>query len=472
MQWSRVPQPRWLHRVGVRSPIGSIDDAPRPRKSHETMATVAVFVPTSPGHLNPMGSLARELVHRGHRVVFLSVVESADTIRKMGVEVVTVGARDFPVGKIQEFHDALGHLKGLKALRYTLHYLSDYTKMLMRDAPAALTEMGAELVLVDQATPAGGAVADHLQLPFVTVSNALLFNLDMRVPAPITAISSVKSPISWLRSFAAYLLMNKVTKPIRKVVNDQRVIWGLPTNALPDNAYSKLAQISQQPREFEFAPRVLPPHFHFAGPFQDPQVRAPVAFPFAKLDGRPLIYASLGTLQNRMLWIFRAIAEACAGLDVQLVISLGGSAEPESLGPLAGNPIVVKSAPQLELLDRARLTITHAGLNTALESLARGVPMVAIPITNDQPGVAGRIAWTGTGVVIPPARLTVTRLKAAVQRVLSEPSFAENAARLREAIARTQGVVRAADIIEKVLETRQPVLAEFSHPTALPSQTQ
>src|SRR6266853_6737775 len=52
---------------------------------------------------------------------------------------------------------------------------------------------------------------------------------------------------------------------------------------------------------------------------------------------------------------------------------------------------------RLSLLKRAALCITHAGLNTSLESLAQGVPMVAIPVTNDQPGVAARIAYTKTG---------------------------------------------------------------------------
>src|SRR5205807_10507854 len=92
-----------------------------------------------------------------------------------------------------------------------------------------------------------------------------------------------------------------------------------------------------------------------------------------KLDGRPLVYASMGTLQNRQKHIFGIIAEACAGLDVQLVLSLGGGGKPEDMEELAGGPIVVEFAPQLELLKRAALCITHAGLNTALECLSNGV---------------------------------------------------------------------------------------------------
>src|SRR6202042_1731300 len=108
---------------------------------------------------------------------------------------------------------------------------------------------------------------------------------------------------------------------------------------------------------------------------------------------------------NRSLGIFRKIAEACAGLNVQLVISLGGGLEPDRLRSLSGDPLVVRFAPQLELVKRASLVITHAGLNTVLESLAEGVPLVALPQGNDQPGVAARIAARGAGLVIPRRKL-------------------------------------------------------------------
>ena len=180
-------------------------------------------------------------------------------------------------------------------------------------------------------------------------------------------------------------------------------------------------------------------------------------FPYEKLTGQPLIYASMGTLQNRQQEIFHRIAEACVGLDAQLVISLGGSATPECLPELPGSPLVVGYAPQLELLQKATLTITHAGMNTTMESLSNGVPMVAVPIANDQPGVAARIAWTGAGEVVPLSRLKVPRLRAAIERVLTEDSYKNNASRLQEAIARAGGVHRAANIVEQAISTGKPV---------------
>jgi zeaxanthin glucosyltransferase len=166
------------------------------------------------------------------------------------------------------------------------------------------------------------------------------------------------------------------------------------------------------------------------------------------------VYASLGTLQNGSEAIFRAIAQACDGLGVQLVLSLGGGLEPERLGALHGDPIVVKYAPQLQLIERATLVITHAGLNTVLESLAAGVPMVALPQANDQPGVASRTAAAGAGLVLTSRRLNVARLRETVRRVLVEEKFRAAAKVLQASIAETDGLGRAADIIENALRIR------------------
>ena len=77
--------------------------------------------------------------------------------------------------------------------------------------------------------------------------------------------------------------------------------------------------------------------------------------------------------------------------------------------------------------------------------------MVAIPITNDQPGVAARIAWSGTGVVLPPKHLTAPRLAEALMRVLTVPSYRENALRLSREIQKLNPLERASEIVEETL---------------------
>jgi MGT family glycosyltransferase len=203
------------------------------------------------------------------------------------------------------------------------------------------------------------------------------------------------------------------------------------------------------PREFDFPRAALPKVFHYVGPLRGAAPRT-VDFPWDRLDGRPLVYASLGTLQNSREPLFRTFAEACRGLDVQLVISHGGGLTPDEAKALPGDPLVVSYAPQVDLLARAALTITHAGLNTVLDSMANGVPVVAVPITYEQPAIARRVEWAGAGRVIALNRLTPDGLRAAAKAVLQEPGYRAAATRLAEATRMAGGTRRAANIIEEV----------------------
>jgi zeaxanthin glucosyltransferase len=141
-------------------------------------------------------------------------------------------------------------------------------------------------------------------------------------------------------------------------------------------------------------------------------------------------------------------------------MGLGRGLLSEELGDLPGNPLALSYVPQPQLLERAQLMVTHAGMNSALECLSHGVPMVAIPITHDQPNIAQRIAWTGTGIMVPLETLTVERLLDAVTGVLAEPSYRTAALRLQHEIQQVNGLDRAADLVERVIHTGAPVLRE------------
>jgi MGT family glycosyltransferase len=118
---------------------------------------------------------------------------------------------------------------------------------------------------------------------------------------------------------------------------------------------------------------------------------------------------------------------------------------------LPGRPLVVSYAPQYELLARASLTITHAGLNTVLDSLANGVPLVTVPITYEQPAIARRVELAGAGECISMRRLEPGRLRKAVREVLEWPRYRESARRLADATRAAGGVLGAAEIVEAAL---------------------
>lgn len=423
------------------------------------MTHFGIICPAVTGHLNPMTTLGYELLGRGHQVTVVGILDAEKKAHSAGLSFKAIAPLECPYGTMAQFSDELGRLSGLAALRYTINWVQKSTAIFLQQAPKAIKNAGIEALLVDQVSPAGGTVAEYLGIPFVSVSAALMINEDISVPPFNTSWNYDRAWWGKIRNRIGYRLLRQVGKPIRATIAKYRREWNLPPHHSPNDVYSSLAQLCQQPAEFEFPRENLPRCFHFTGAYHNLASRAKVEFPFEKLTGQPLIYASMGTLQNRLIGVFETIAEACEKLDAQLVISLGGGISPESVPKFPGSPLVVGNAPQLELLQKASLTITHAGLNTALESISHGVPMVAIPIANDQPGVAARIVWTGCGEMIKHSSLNVPKLRSAIERVLTQESYRNNAVRLQTANQQAGGVVRASDIIEQVMLTGKPVLA-------------
>jgi zeaxanthin glucosyltransferase len=418
------------------------------------MAHLGLICPAETGHLNTMLPLGQELQRRGHRITFFGIVDAYSKVLAAGLEFCPIGSTKFPAGSSEKLFAELAKLSGLAALRYTLDWIEKLAAIFLDEGPKIIAEAGVDALLVDQVAPEGGLVADFLDLPFVTICSALPFNQELTIPPFFTTWTYNFAWWAILRNQVAYQLTYPFRKSMNTLRSNYRKLWKLPLETSPD---SQLAVLSHQPAEFEYPRQNLPAYFHFTGPYHTESSRKPVDFPWDKLTGKPLIYASMGTLQNQLTDVFAAIATACVGLDAQLVISLGG-ASTDSLPKLPGNPLVVSYAPQLALLERATVAITHAGMNTALECLTYGVPMVAIPVTNDQPGIAARIAWIGAGEIVPLSRLTGSKLHKVLKLVLTQESYYQNALRLKQAIANSGGVSQAADIIERAISTRKPVL--------------
>jgi zeaxanthin glucosyltransferase len=429
------------------------------------MARLGAFCFPGTGHLNPLTALARRLQQRGHSVVIFGIADIETRVKAAGIEFCLIGQSDYPLGTLEKLDQQLGEKTGWQIIRFTMERVSNTARMVLRDGLEAVRNANVDALLVDEADMANN-IAEYLGLPFVSLALIPPMVMDNRYPPFYFGWSGSQRWWSRLRNEIAIRLLICLAAPIFAAVNERRVAWGLEVGRRAGDGLSKLAQITQLPRALEFDIDPPPPHLYYTGPFVDAALRPAVDFAWDRLDGRPLVYASLGTLQNRSLDIFRKIAEACAGLNVQLVISLGGGLEPDRLGNLSGNPVVVRFAPQLELVKRASAVITHAGLNTVLESLAKGVPLVCIPLGNDQPGVASRVATHGAGVVVPPGRASAERLRSAVRAVLEDESYRNAARQLQSAMAKIDGPERAADIVEDVLKIRTGVRAQgvSTHP--------
>ncbi|MEM8910227.1 MAG: nucleotide disphospho-sugar-binding domain-containing protein [Planctomycetota bacterium] len=419
---------------------------------------------SSEGHLNPTMALAKELEQRGHVAVVYSLPDGVPKIERHGLRAQIYGETEFTIQEIEAGYRELGRLKGLSAVRHTLDGMKRRARVGLRELPVLVERDGIDGLIVDQVVPDGAAIARAMHVPYVTVCNALPFNLSSDVPPVFSHGQAGNSVWKQLRNRSLNALATRMAGALIGIINDFQRQRGLPLYKRPEQFGSELAEITQIPRQFDFSNRKLPEVFHYTGPFHDLRHRAAVDFPWDRIHGdQPLIYASMGTLQNQIRSVFHTIAAACADMPVQLVISLGGQSEPTELGVLPGDPIVVRYAPQLELLARSTACITHAGLNTTLECLACGIPMLTIPVTNDQPGVAARVTACQAGLSVKLGRLEKDSLRVKLQRLLDQPQYSHKAAAMAKHIAEARGLATAATIIEEAFASKVPIRAPF-HP--------
>ncbi|QNI31757.1 glycosyl transferase [Alloacidobacterium dinghuense] len=387
------------------------------------MAYIGFLSLYATGHLNPSLAFGRALRERGHTVTFFNLADTRQAIEESGLRFVPFALEEYPEGSLTQVFERIGRLQGADGFQYFLERMITLARASFRDLPGLIEANQMDALVIDQLFPGGATVAQHLCLSYASLANAAPANREPGVPPPTLPWCFGASESGIARNEKGWQQIAQALMPWRDAENAQRKAWKLkPYDDVLEDSFSPLAQIAQMVDALDFPRKELPRTFHCVGPLHHTSARRQVSFDWRRLNGKPLIYASLRTLQNGQGWIFRAILDACATLDAQVVLSLGGGSLPKmEMSKIPKNVVLLSYAPQRELLARARLCITHAGLNTALDALAHGVPMIAIPITNDQPGVAARIQWTGTGESLPLDQLQPERLRELIVQILSEP---------------------------------------------------
>jgi len=414
------------------------------------MEHFALICPPLPSHVTGMTALARELVQRGHLATMFNIADARLPTVTEGIGFVQIGTEDHPEGSLNAFSRDVARLSGIPALRFGILAAQKEANSLLRDVPAAMVAHGVTAIIGDQGSPVCSSIAERLGIPFFSVCNAIAANRDPSVPPSFTGWYPGEGPLIRLRNRAANLSVDSAVRPITRTINQYRRQWGLPKVRKLEETFSPYAQISQQSEDFDFPNPSRPRHFHYIGLLRRAASDA-VPFPFERLDGRPVLYASLGTVMGSAPGVYRTLARACEGLPVQLVITLGGAAETAEHAELPGNPIVVRRAPQLALLRRAALTFCHAGLNTVLESLSFGVPVLALPMVTDQFAVGARLRRSGAGDAITRKQFDSPLLRTTLSRLLAEPSYRARAGQLAISLRNAGGEKRAADIIEQAI---------------------
>ncbi len=412
---------------------------------------IGLFCPEVPGHLNPMTTLASELASRGHEITMVGCQRAESIVARAKLPFYPLGPDDPLNEALEEGFRFLGTTRGFQAMMQTGKIYSLHCQLSQKYISRAFDELNLDGLVVDQVCPVPALEADRRQLPYAVACNALAVYWDPLMPPP---------PLAWgFRDDWWGRVRNEMAKHLVLAA----YYWFAADRDTADplllirEVERGLVHVAQQPDFFEYPRTTYPANLHYTGPWHRAERDdTTVDFPWNWLDGRPLIYASMGTLQNNLGNVFQSIIDAVKNLPMQVVLSKGGG-QVNLPGELPENVLLVDRAPQLRLLEKAKLVITHAGMNTALECLAHGVPMLCLPVTNDQPGVAKRVEYLGNGRCIPVRQVTTARLKQELTRMLKDDSYQAKATQFADCLAKLDGLQMAAELIERALLAKQPL---------------
>jgi zeaxanthin glucosyltransferase len=403
------------------------------------------------GHINPMSVLAAEVQSRGHKVVFLSILDAQARAEAAGLRFLPIGEKSFPLGATYAAEKQLSEMQSEHGLKFTFGLMANITGAIIREVESKLLAEQVDGAVFDTYQPYLELSAMSLGLPYIHVSNAAPFDVSGDMPlcffdwAPTVSDKDRERNLRGVNFFRELLQPSIDTVKPYAQERDLEIDWSDLTATR-----SKVAWITQLPAQFDFLSGSSNDQLIHAGPFTNEALRPSIEFPWDKLSSAPLVYVSMGTLQNGVDAVFRKILEAIAPItDLQFVVAMGNKLDRSTFLPVPANVLLVENAPQLALLRRASLCVTHAGLNTVLEALENGVPLVAIPVTNDQPGIASRIRAHEVGDFVRLSELTPDLLRSLIVKVQEEPQYRENAQRIADSIEQVRGVTLAAIKIEE-----------------------
>jgi MGT family glycosyltransferase len=207
------------------------------------------------------------------------------------------------------------------------------------------------------------------------------------------------------------------------------------------------------PRAFQPAGETFDERFLFVGPAIAPRGN-PGGFPLDQLDQAPLLYISLGTFFNDRADFFNVCFAAFADWPGKVVLARGERIDPEALGAAPANFLVAPWVPQLEVLPRTQVFLTHGGMGSTMEGLYHGVPLVVVPQMPEQEITARRVEQLGLGLRLKLEEIGATALREAVRRVGEEPSFRARAREMQKVCLAAGGYQRAVEAILQLDRSR------------------
>ena len=378
------------------------------------------------GHTNPTIEVVRELTRRGHEVRYYSFKEFQERIEGAGAEF--VGCDAYLPAIDSDAERRLRKVSTTEMSVQSFRIVGILDPVISQD----VASWHPDVVVTDSACFWGKLTALKFNLPWVCSTTTFAFNKDSAKYMQQSA-SEIADMLFGLPR------MNREIRKLRVLGYQVKSALDIVQNKSDDNTIVYTSRTFQPCAEtFDET------HYRFVGPSVcnvEPRAKS----------GRPLVYASLGTVINDRPSFYRTLIEALRGEEVDLLISCGKAFDPACLGELPANVRVEQYVNQMEVLSRASLFITHCGMNSASEGMWMAVPELLFPLTGEQRAVARRVAEVGAGTMLDEADTKdAERLKAAVLCALVDEGISTGAVRMSNDLRSCAGPSGAADFIEQV----------------------
>ena len=393
---------------------------------------VMLMTSAEKGHLNPMVGVAQWLMDDGHDVGWLVIPEPAAQLETLGVEVVTLeGPPEAP--PLVTGGEALARLVlDAEALR-------GWIRMLLLEAVpgqvdgvrAAIRGFRPDVMALDGMLYQGVIAAQAEGIPYAGVSSALTLleppELDFELIRTIRSLAAGRVELFARYGLAPQFRTCECLSPHLNVIFATEALVG------PDAA--------------------VPPRTVLVGPSRPRGRRGDEPpFPWERLPAEgPLVYVSFGSQISWQPQIFATVIEASRDLGVRLVLTAGDLVDTEFTRNLPDHVTAVRYAPQHAILERAAAFVSHGGANSVMEAMDHGVPLLLIPVCNDQPVQAHFLAKAGAGLSLDRRRLTAEGCREALAALL-DPDGAprRNARRVQASYRERDGAREAARLIAEL----------------------
>lgn len=391
------------------------------------MARIVFFCIPAHGHTNPTLNVVRELIRRGHEVWYYSYEIMRSKIEESGAQFIPCD--DFDTQQHLSPRD--GARIG-KDLAFSTKVLVDTTLALDKSILGQILELQPDCIVADSMAVWGKAVAMKTGIPYICSTTTFAFN---RYSAKIMKQSPAQI-------FGMILAMGKIRKDIRRLQEAGYPVKSVLDIIQNDDTTHTIVYTSPefQPASDTFSPE----HYTFVGPSIRPHT--------SQIEKRreKLIYISMGTVNNDLLPLYKNCISALAASGHQVIMSVGELVDMQCFGALPDNIEVYPHVDQIAVLEQADVFISHCGMNSASESLYFGVPLVMLPQTPEQGGVATRISQLGAGLLL--KKTSPSDIAAAVDEVLNNNSYSSSALSISAGFHRCPGAAGAADKILSLCE--------------------